>query len=64
MESYLAEVLKALIPIVLVETGALVFFCGVVSVNLVNHGRRLDKVEDRCEKRICMTAGKTGLERI
>lgn len=47
------------------QTGALIFFAGVVSWTLRNHDKRLDKNEARCEgclRVVTQLATKEGIE--
>jgi hypothetical protein len=45
-----AGLVRELIPVFLVETGTLIFYCGIVAVTLLNHEKRVSKIEDKCEK--------------
>jgi hypothetical protein len=46
----------ALVIFFATNTGALVFYCGVVASILRNHDRRLDKLEDATHTAPCITA--------
>lgn len=44
-------VIIALVPIGVVQTGALIYFCGVVITTLRDHSKRIDRIEERCDER-------------
>jgi hypothetical protein len=57
-DAFLLDVLKALIPIAVLETGVLVFYCGVVGVSILDLRRRVGAVEQWKEKCIYQLAPK------
>jgi hypothetical protein len=44
-----SSLIDTLVPIAIVQTGALIYFAGVVSFTLRNHEDRHNKTEARCE---------------
>ena len=42
--------ISALVPLIVAQTGALIFFAGVVAFTMKDHARRIEKTEDKCER--------------
>lgn len=51
MNGLLEGVIIALVPLGIIQIGALVYFCGVVATTLRDHGERISRIEDWREGR-------------
>lgn len=59
------EVVRQLMLLAVVQTGALIFYCGIVAATLRNHDKRLDIVEkDQKQQsaKVAQIAGKEGFQ--
>lgn len=57
--------INALVPLGLLQTGALIYFAGQVASTLKDHGRRLDQHDDdckQCKRVVAVVADREGIK--